>query len=235
VNTISQPIIIPAYQPGEQLVSVIDRLQELGAARIVVINDGSSLDCDTVFNKISAMSVVHVLEHAENRGKGAALRTGFQYVLDHVAGCGSVVTADADGQHRPDDIIGVQQAAMTYPDRLILGVRQFDGDVPWRSRFGNTMTKTVCRLLFRRRLTDTQTGLRAIPQKMLARLIALKSQRYSFELEMLVFLIREGILLQEVPIRTVYEGNNDTSHFRPVRDSVAIYSTLFRLWLKRKN
>jgi glycosyltransferase involved in cell wall biosynthesis len=226
-------IIIPAYEPGEQLIALVKQLVYDYGQRIVLIDDGSSTICRHIFTACRAFNPVSVIAHEQNRGKGAALRTGFRFVLENVPDCCAVVTADADGQHRAQDIVAVCKGTEQYPDAVLLGARSFDGEVPWRSRLGNDLTRSMLKLLFAGRLGDTQTGLRAIPVSLLADLLRIKSERYSYELEMLVSFIKKRVPIVEIPITTIYEDGNATSHFRPVRDSLAIYLTLARLWLSR--
>ena len=97
--------MIPAYQPGEPLVAVVEALLELGVQAIIVVNDGSRPDCAPFFERVARSGRVHLLHHAVNLGKGAALKTGMNYALVRFPGCAGVVTADADGQHHPDDIV----------------------------------------------------------------------------------------------------------------------------------
>ena len=106
---------------------------------------------------------VQLLRHAVNLGKGAALKTAFNYVLCAMPDAAGVVTADADGQHAPEDIARVAEALAAQPDALVLGARAFGADVPLRSRFGNIVTRGIMHALLGRKLADTQTGLRGIP------------------------------------------------------------------------
>lgn len=227
-------IIIPAYQPDEKLLQLLDQLVRQGQERIIVVNDGSHPDCDHIFTRAGKYDGVEIIHHRSNRGKGAALRSGFRFVLGKLSSCRSVITADADGQHRAEDIAKVQAVCMDKPEHLVLGVRQFTGYVPLRSRLGNALTRRLYNLLFKQRLSDTQTGLRGIPVDKLDMIISLKSQRYSFELEMLLSFNKIGTPVMEVPISTVYEEKNSSSHFRPLLDSIRIYATLITFWLTNR-
>jgi glycosyltransferase involved in cell wall biosynthesis len=227
-------VIIPAYQPGEQLLDLVKQLADHHGRRLVLIDDGSEDRCQDIFAACRTIDRVNVISHEQNRGKGAALRTGFRFILEAMPDCHAVVTADADGQHHPTDIDTICRTAEQRPDVVILGARNFAGDVPWRSRLGNDLTRFLFRLLFGSRLGDTQTGLRAMPVFLLPDLLHLQSERYSFELEMLISFIRKQIPILEIPIATIYAEGNQTSHFRPIRDSLAIYTTLARLWLLKR-
>ena len=157
-------VLIPALNPCDGMVGVIDELLRRDAAlEIVVVNDGSDAACAAVFQSAAARPRVELLQHAHNLGKGAALRTGIRRFLERAEADDIIVTADADGQHLPEDILAVAALARKNPAGLVLGTRAFGGDVPLRSRFGNDLTRHIFRLFTGHRLTDTQTGLRAIP------------------------------------------------------------------------
>ncbi len=223
-------ILIPAYQPDQELLKVLERLTDIGGLRVVVVNDGSDSTCSGIFQKVKEIQNVTLLVHQENKGKGAALRTGFKYILDECTDCCSVVTADADGQHRPEDILKLAKTCEEYPHKVIMGARQFDNYVPLRSRFGNSLTRELFKILFKLRLTDTQTGLRGIPVDVLGGLNSLSGERYSYELEMLLWFSHKRLTIEEVPITTVYEQGNKSSHFRPLQDSIQIYGTMVKWW-----
>lgn len=230
-----QPIIIiPVYRPDTELLLVLEQLRSHCDYRVIIVNDGSGPQYDSVFMEVEKFSNIQLIQHVENQGKGAALRTGFKYVIENVQYCCSVVTADADGQHRADDIFKICTTSISNPSLLILGARHFNGYVPIRSRLGNSITKRLYNLLFWQNLTDTQTGLRAIPIDSLTPLLDLKGERYCYELEMLLSLNKRNVGVYEVPISTVYEKNNTSSHFRPIADSLQIYMTLLRWWIKRR-
>ena len=226
---ITHVVIIPAYRPSPTLVGFIAALVERNIPGIVLIDDGSGPEYQVIFDQVTSISRVFLLRHARNRGKGAALKTGIQFALRSFPALIGIVTADADGQHLSDDVNRVLQASIPLRQgRLVLGARSFGGAVPLRSRVGNILTRDILRSLFGWKLTDTQTGLRAIPVAMLSRLLQLPSERYEFELEMLLLARQMAIPIVEIPIRTIYEGGNRTSNFRPVVDSARIYAALLR-------
>ena len=221
-------ILIPTFRPAHELVDLVETIAQQPCLAIVIVNDGSESEYDPCFEAVANVPRVHVLRHSVNAGKGAALKTGFNFILDSLPHCMGVVTMDADGQHHPDDVCKVAEELLEHPDHLILGVRQFGNDVPLRSRFGNQATRLTFFLTTGQRLSDTQTGLRGIPRKMLPALLRLPSQGYEFELDMLLACNREAYPFQEVPIRTIYEKGNPTSHFNPLLDSLRIYFVLLR-------
>jgi glycosyltransferase involved in cell wall biosynthesis len=221
-------VLIPAYQPNGTLIELVRDLIARGIRSIEVIDDGSGPEYRWIFDELELLAPVHVLRHAVNLGKGAALKTGMNHILAGDADSSGIVTADADGQHHPDDVVGVCERFAGSPEALVLGARSFAGEVPLRSRFGNGLTRRAMHMLVGQNLTDTQTGLRAIPRALVLRLLKVPAAGYDFELEMLIAAKHQGIRVVEQPIRTTYEPGNPTSHFHPLRDSMRIYFVLLR-------
>src|SRR5580704_2055883 len=222
------PVLIPSYKPGAALETLVDALLQRGFDMIVVVNDGSGPEFGDIFRRVARSSHVHLLEHAVNLGKGAALKTGLKYALVKCPSLRGVVTADADGQHHPDDIVHVAQTLLADGNPLILGVRSFSGSVPLRSRLGNGITRGLMRALVGQKLADTQTGLRGIPVRLIPHLLRMQSAGYEFELDMLLACKHQGFPVIQIPIRTIYLGNNESSHFHPIFDSMRIYFLLLR-------
>ena len=164
-----------------------------------------------------------------NQGKGQALKTAFQFIKEQNS-YGTVVTADADGQHKIWDIFRTANKASENPNKLILGVRAFTGKVPLRSRFGNSLTKALFKLQTGVGVTDTQTGLRAFTTNLIPFMLKIEGQRYEYEMNMLLEASKEYEIL-EVPIETVYINDNEGSHFRPIRDGLMIYKNIFKFAL----
>ena len=222
------PILIPSYQPGDALPTLVDALLDRGFETIVVVNDGSGPEFAAIFERVARSSRVHLVEHGVNLGKGAALKTGLNYALVKCPNCRGVVTADGDGQHHPDDIVRVAEALAADEGALVLGVRAFSGRVPLRSRLGNNLTRGLMRVMVGQNLADTQTGLRGIPVRLIPHLLRVPSTGYEFELDMLLACKHQGFPVTQVPIRTIYMGNNESSHFHPIFDSMRIYFLLLR-------
>jgi glycosyltransferase involved in cell wall biosynthesis len=222
------PVLIPAYNPDEKLAALVRALLAEGFERIVVVNDGSDEELLSFFEALNEKPNVEVLRHVVNQGKGAALKTGFNYIYDKCPDLPGVITVDADGQHLPGDIVSVARTFAGHPEEMVLGVRTFTSEVPLRSRIGNRMTSLAVRLLHRIDLPDTQTGLRGIPMRMIPALLKVSYNRYEFELEVILVSKRNSIRLRQVPIETVYLENNRLSHFNPVLDSIRIYFILLR-------
>ena len=216
-------ILIPAYQPDAKLVGLVEALRA-DFPHVVVVDDGST-GCEETFEAIRGR-VEALLAHPANRGKGAALKTGFAWIREHLPGTG-VVTADADGQHTPEDIRRVAEATATRKGGIVLGVRTFEGPIPFRSRWGNGWARILFRLLTGLALRDTQSGLRGIPTDMLDRMLALRGDRYEYETRMLVDARRHALPPLQIPIRTVYLEENRSSHYRPFRDTLLTQAALW--------
>lgn len=218
-------ILIPAYNPDGKLLNLLDALKGRFES-IVVVNDGSTKGAE-IFEGVRSRGIP-VVAHETNRGKGAALKTGFAWIADNVANAGTIITADADGQHTPDDIAAVAKASLEHPKALTLGVRAFSGDVPFRSRFGNWWTRQFFFLMTGLRIRDTQTGLRGIPVALVPRMLKLEGERYEYEMRMLADAKRHAEPPVQIPIETVYIEENASSHFNPLRDSIRIYGALLK-------
>lgn len=230
MNLSQTAILIPAYNPDERLSALVRELAGHGFASILVVDDGSTSDsARRVISDLQREGKCTVLSHALNGGKGAALKLGLDYLYTRWPQCPAVITADADGQHCPDDILTLARERLEHPDSLILGTRSFSGrDVPFRSRIGNKTTRFLMKVFLGIALEDTQSGLRAIPRGLIPSLLKIASNRYEFELEMLILARHRGIPIREVRIRTIYLNDNESSHFNPLLDSFKIYFVLFR-------
>jgi glycosyltransferase involved in cell wall biosynthesis len=224
-------VLIPAYRPTAQLISVIETLTATTIPAIVVVDDGSGPDYQHIFSTLCLNPKVTLLRHAINLGKGAALKTGMNHILCEWPATAGIVTADADGQHDPTDILKVATTLAENPGPLVLGTRELRGNVPWRSRLGNAATRASFALLAGRSIADTQTGLRGIPSSMVPHLLRLSSTGYEFELDMLLLAKHHGYLIHQVTIRTIYVAGNTSSHFNPIVDSMRVYFVLLRFTL----
>jgi glycosyltransferase involved in cell wall biosynthesis len=226
MNTI---ILIPAYKPDEALLQIASDLCDLGY-EILIVDDGSGSDYDSVFQQVNQFGTV--LRKKTNYGKGAALKTGFSYLLENRRDCQYVITADADGQHKPKDIARVaEKLAEGHP--FVIGSRQFVGEVPARSLLGNSITRKVFKMVSGRSIQDTQTGLRGFDRSLFQWLSEIPGARYEYEMNMLLDGVKKKLDIIEVPIETVYENDNVSSHFHPFQDSAKIYKCILKYWFSK--
>lgn len=225
-------VIIPSLNPDDKLLRTVEGLAAVGFDDIIVVDDGSDAGHKGPFEELSGRTDVTVLRHEVNRGKGRALKTAFEYCLHNRQDSCGVVTADGDNQHTPGDILACAEKMIELGEQIILGVRDFSQpDVPWKSRVGNRITSGVFKLACGMEISDTQTGLRAIPRKYLNTVTQVQGERFEYETEMLLDMRRERIPFTEVKIETVYINENETSHFHPLRDSVLIYRKILNYML----
>lgn len=226
-------IVIPAYKPTTKLIDIINKLQLEWVAKIVCVDDGSGEETKWIFDEVEKnCDNVCLLRHAVNMGKGRALKTAFNFILNEFANEKVVITVDADGQHTVDAVTHVFEKSLE--DRnVILGRREFSNidsihEIPLRSRFGNMVTRMVFNYLCNIKISDTQTGLRAIPMEIVPELIQVAGDRYEYETNCLLWCKENGITLEEVKIDTIYENGNDSSHFNPLIDSAKIYLVILK-------
>lgn len=214
-------VLIPAYEPDDRLITLVHHLLEEQDVSIVIVNDGSGDGYRGIFQSAEQLGCI-VLTHPINKGKGCALKTGFQY-LKESGSKDCIVCADCDGQHTPKDIRRIAKYVHNHPDQLVLGSRHFTGKVPFRSRFGNSLTRSIYRFTTGIHLQDTQTGLRGFHPDLLEWLGQLPGERFEYEINMLLAAPDAGYVLHEEQIDTVYLENNKSSHFRPFVDSIEVY------------
>ncbi len=220
-------VLVPVYKPGDPLLGFITEVRAAAPGTgVVVVDDGSGPDAVRVLDRAAGLGCT-VLHHPVNRGKGAALKTGFRHIAEAHPGQ-DVVCADADGQHGVADVLRVA-GHVRATDHMVLGVRRFTGPgVPLRSRVGNTVTQALFRAATGRGVQDTQTGLRAYPADLLPWLQSVPGERFEYEMNVLLHATRAGYSIDQEVIATTYLEDNASSHFDALTDSARIYWPLLR-------
>ena len=212
--------LIPAYNEEHHIAEVVGALVSQGYA-VLVVDDCSSDHTSARAGDAGAI----VVRHDVNRGKGGALATGFAWLRDH--GYDGAICLDGDGQHDPLEIARFSSTAMRTGADIIVGTRMLHAhDMPPVRRVTNWFMSLVLSSLAGQRLTDTQSGYRFIKVTAWDRL-GLSTSRFDAESEMLVRACRLGMIVREVPIRTIY--GDETSHMRPVRDTLRWIRLVVRL------
>ncbi|MCR8660378.1 bifunctional glycosyltransferase family 2/GtrA family protein [Paenibacillus endoradicis] len=219
-------IVIPAYEPDVRVIELVKQLSENGISQILVVDDGSGAAYHHIFNELEQLGC-EVITHERNYGKGTALKSAFQQLIAQNYN-GVIVCADSDGQHKPKDIITAGAHIYGKENTIVLGCRHFVGEVPLRSRLGNELTKKVYRFATGISVSDTQTGLRAYSSQLLPWLCSILGDRFQYEMNMLLTAHEDKINIEEIMIETVYIKGNESSHFRPIRDSIEVYVPFFR-------
>lgn len=218
-------ILIPTLNPDERLVTYIGELRDSGFSKIIVVDDGSTKGKE-IFSELSGKC--EVLIHAINMGKGRAIKTGINHILnkysaDEVIG---IITADSDGQHCVADTIKIAEK-LREKCKVVLGCRSFSGkNVPPKSKFGNNLTMYLFKFLYGKKISDTQTGLRGLSYDVLPVCLSYFGERYEYEMCMLIETVVMGEDIKEVPIETIYYNGNKETHFSVVKDSLRIYRVL---------
>lgn len=230
-----QLIVIPALNPGSGLIKYVDTLISHGYPGILVVDDGSRDDCRFIFDELEKKDGVAILRHEVNMGKGRTLKDAMELYLKEYApkGFSGIITVDSDGQHIAEDVAKVAAAMNDHPDSLVLGARNFNtGNVPPKSKFGNTCTYYALKLFIGGDIHDTQTGLRGIPKALVERFSTLSGERFEYETVMLIDAIQSKTDIKEVPIETIYINDNSETHFSPIKDSVRIYRVILGTFFK---
>lgn len=222
------PLIIPSYEPDERLLLLLENLLEMNIKKIIIVDDGSGENYKKIFDDAVNRFGVKVLRHEQNRGKGAALKTAFNFCLNEITDLIGCVTADSDGQHSPDCILKCMNALYENPSKLIMGCRDFTlPGIPQKSILGNKNTNKIINNLYGTNLSDTQTGLRGLSTDFMHKCLEIKGNRFEYEIKMLSYALAKKIAVLEVPIDTIYDSEkNHSTHFRPIVDTIKIYSAL---------
>jgi len=222
-------ILIPSLNPDEKMIKLIKDLKDYGFNRIVCVDDGSDEEFRHFFEEAQKEYGCDLLRHCINMGKGRAIKTALNYIRNTYPDSPGVVAVDSDGQHSPEDTAKCAKAMIEHPDSLIFGCRNFrEEGVPFKSYYGNTITRSVMKIFCGISLSDTQTGLRAIPQDLIEKFVSIKGERYEYEMQQILVSKELDIPIVEVPIKTIYIEENKSSHFNPLKDSVRIYAQFGR-------
>ncbi len=219
-------VLIPAYKPDDRLTELVKELRNKNLD-VLLVDDGGGETYRSIFEDCQALGA-QVAVHAVNQGKGRALKTGINAALLTWPDLGGIVTADADGQHTPRDILRLIDAMNEHENTLVLGSREFTGNVPFKSLWGNRITRAVYALASGVRVGDTQTGLRGLPRCALEEMTRIDGERYEYEMNVLLKIRDMKLGVFEVPIETIYINDNAGSHFNPVRDAFRIYMVIFK-------
>ena len=215
--------LIPAFEAEATIAAVVAETRAQ-IARVLVVDDGSA---DATGARAAAAGA-EVVAHGVNRGKGAALQTGFEALAG--GGVERVVTLDADGQHLPSEIPALLAASDGSPGAIVVGIRRKEGQpIAALNQFGNWIADGLLELIAGRALPDTQSGFRVYPVSQ-ALALEVVGERYDFETEILLRAARRGIDIIGVPVAVYYPPVDErVSHFRPWEDTLRIIGSVVRL------
>ncbi len=221
--------VIPTLNPNENILKVVSELKEADFGKIIVVNDGSNSDCNYIFQKLESEYGCVVLTHQKNFGKGKGIKTAMAYFLENPCENVGIITLDDDGQHTIKDVVNCANALINNTDKLILGTRNFNSpNVPFKSKCGNKITSKIFQFVYGLKISDTQTGLRAMSKDLIKIFISTVGDRFEYETNMLIDCKENNIKIKEVQIDTVYIEGNKGTHFRPLHDSYMIYKRLLK-------
>lgn len=221
-------IIIPSLNPDKKLIDLVEVLS-VGENPIVIINDGSKIQCQNIFDQLESKYKCEIVTHEINKGKGAAIKSGISYAAIKYPHSLGYITADADGQHAAQDIFKVAHSLEKNNDKLIIGSRNFGGkNVPFKSRWGNRITSVVFLISTGIKCLDTQTGLRGIPASLKELCLSVQGDRFEYEMNMLLEFAKMKIQFVPVAIKTIYLEENKSSHFNAFSDSFRIYFNILK-------
>jgi glycosyltransferase involved in cell wall biosynthesis len=221
-------VVIPVYNHEQMVAEVVQRALKLGLP-VIVVDDGST---DATYDRIKRIEGIRILRHRSNRGKGAALLTGFA-VAAKLADW--AITLDADGQHHPEDAQRLIDAIPETERPIIVGKRagMLGADVPWTSRFGREFSNFWVRMSGGPAVADSQSGFRAYPLPECLHL-GVSARRFQFEVEILVKATWRQMPVTEVPVRVSYRpGTRRISHFHPCFDFLRNMGLFTRLITSR--
>lgn len=220
-------IVIPAFNEGRTIRPLATAALR-SASAVVVVDDGSS---DGTSPSLEGLGIA-LHRHPTNRGKAQALRTGFAVALE--MGCRGVITMDADGQHDPADLRLICRLASRRPDDLIIGARRRTVAQPRLRRWANRFADFWVSWAAGQPIADSQSGLRYYPARVLQHAFNLSDGGFAFESAVLIEAsLVLGTRIRAVAIPARYLRDARPSHFRPVRDILAITRTVARYLLRR--
>lgn len=216
-------IVVPAFNLADAIAPVVREIRQIvPRATVLVVDDGSA---DRTAEEAKTDDTVRVIRHDVNRGKGAALRTGFDLAIRE--GFDAVVTLDGDGQHPPSAIPDLVRRQEETGADLIVGARtRRHTKMPLHRRLSNKITSGMASRMAGCDLPDSQSGYRLIRTALLEK-VRLTTSHYETETELLIKAARGGFTIDSAAIPTVYA--DETSHIHLIRDTIRFLRLMKRL------
>ena len=215
-------LLILSYQPNDTLIRISKEFKE-ASFDVLIVNDGSDESFNPIFDECKKYATV--LSYKKNHGKGYAIRYGVNYLNTSRKEQKFFITVDGDGQHLLKDVIKVADK-LYETNEIVLAIRQFKEDVPFRSKFGNMWSRFTQTLTTDKYIRDNQCGLRGFPLEGSEFLLAIPGNRYEYEMNVISTIFMRDLKYSEVDIEAVYEKGNPTSHFKPFLDTCRIQGML---------
>jgi glycosyltransferase involved in cell wall biosynthesis len=215
--------LIPAWNEALRIRPIIREAKKY--LPVLVVDDGSTDNTAEVAENAGAT----VVRHRENRRKGAALQTGFDWALDR--GYDAVLTLDADGQHDPTEIPDLLAAFAAGEGDLVIGNRDYN-QMAWPRPITTRVGSWLLSLAMGVYIGDNQSGYRLISRRLLEQM-EITTGGFEMEVEMIWEAVRLGLPIAWVPVSTIY-GIDKASYFHPIKDTLRFLKTVWRIWRKRK-
>ena len=229
-------IVIPALNPLQSFISFVEQLKKIDIEKIIIVNDGSEEKYESIFNELREQQQCIVINHKQNKGKGRALKTGFDYILKHEKNIEGVLTVGAHGQHKIADIELMLESSKVFADGIVLGVRRFRSrELPMLSFLGNRAASILFEILFHRRLLDIQTGLRYIPKRELVWLRKLPGEHFDYDTNMLVAALKRNVPIYEIQIGYAKLRKNSIMNYDEIIDAKKMLQQIWTTFLKSKS
>ena len=223
-------VLIATYEPGRALLDLLEPLICAGTSAIIVVDDASSHAREWLLDRLALEPTIHLVRHATHQGRGAALKTGIQYFLDHLRHYTGLVTVSADEQYSAEDVLRVARALHRSPKLAIVAAREFPTAIPARATAGLPWADRFLRLIFRAftgiAVSDVQSRLRALPTGLLPRLLRVRGTRFEYELATLLHIARCGYPLAEHAVAAKPDTSGLDPEFRLVSDSMSVLRVL---------
>ncbi len=213
-------VLIPSYNESKTISALVKMIKAQGLD-VLVIDDGS-IDSTSAIAKQAGAGV---LRQDTNRGKGAALKEAFRFVLkkDYQA----VITMDADGQHHPEDIPHFIEAAANSKAGMVIGNRMSSSQgMPPIRWLTNKLMSFLISIICRRNIRDSQCGFRLIKRALLEKLHPI-SDNYEIESEIIIQASRLGFQIKFIPVQTIYASQ--TSQINPVIDTIRFFRFILKI------
>lgn len=224
INELNVCVLIPTYNNERTLKRVIDGVLNY-TTNIIVVNDGST---DSTAKILADYTQIQQFLVPENKGKGNALRQGFEKAIE--LGYDFAITIDSDGQHFPEDIEVFISALEqeTNKNILLIGARNMNQvGVPGKSSFGNKFSNFWFWFETGIKLQDTQSGFRLYPLNVIKNL-NFYTTKFEFEIEVIVKAAWNDVEVKNIPIKVLYDESERVSHFRPFKDFTRI--SILNIW-----
>ncbi len=216
-------LLIPANNPTLKIIPILNSIIESlsNQIQIVMVNDHTDIEFMPVIEIVGALESTKVITSDKSKGKGNAIKFGIEYILQEYPKANHIVTADADGQHSTTDILNIINQVNS--NSFVIGVRSFPAKVtPLKSYLGNQVSRTVLSLLARKKIVDSQSGLRGFSIEIAKQFLHIPDPGFAFETEALLWVLQNTKNMAQIPIQTIYFDKNQGTHFHPIKDTYKI-------------